>query len=171
MDFKVGDRVRFLDEEGWAIVLKVNAKEALVKDSDGFERTCPLIELVKHRDIKTDHISIKAIDLGNRSINRRGNSSLPIIDLHIENLVDSHRDMSNHEIVTKQLQKFSSFLVSTKTKKENRIIVIHGVGEGVLKREIKEIILGMPGAEMYDADYLQFGRGASVIERKFNIKY
>ena len=45
-----------------------------------------------------------------------------------------------------------------------KIVVIHGVGEGVLRHEIrKELDIYHPYFEYYDASYDQFGYGATEI--------
>ena len=44
--------------------------------------------------------------------------------------------------------------------------MIHGVGNGKLKSEIKSCLQGRPGYEMNDANFSQRGVGASYIDIK-----
>jgi dsDNA-specific endonuclease/ATPase MutS2 len=48
------------------------------------------------------------------------------------------------------------------------MVVIHGVGEGVLKQEIrKELKEFYPHFDFYDASYQEYGYGATEIELKY----
>ena len=87
-----------------------------------------------------------------------------VLDLHIENLIDSHNGMSNSAILKIQMTHFKSFLNKSINKKQRKIVVIHGVGEGVLRHEIrKELDIYHPYFEYCDASYEDFGYGATEI--------
>jgi hypothetical protein len=58
------------------------------------------------------------------------------IDLHIEELVDSHSGLTNHEILSIQLERFEKELQYCISNGIKKLIVIHGVGNGKLKSEI-----------------------------------
>ncbi len=87
-----------------------------------------------------------------------------VIDLHIEKLTDDYRRMSNYEIVGLQLKIFEKYYQLAIAHHQHSLIVIHGVGEGVLrdeihnklrlKREVKSFV------NQYDA---RFGYGATEI--------
>ena len=51
-----------------------------------------------------------------------------------------------------------------------KIIVIHGVGEGVLKEEIRSYLSKQEGLEYYDADFREYGKGATAVEIHYNYK-
>ena len=72
--------------------------------------------------------------------------------------------MSNSQILNIQMSHFKSFLNRSIAKKLRKIIVIHGVGEGVLRHEIrKELDIYHPSFEFQDASYDEFGYGATEI--------
>ena len=76
--------------------------------------------------------------------------------------------MSNFQILNIQISHFKSFLNSSIAKKANKIVVIHGVGEGVLRHDIrKELDVYHPSFEFYDASYEEFGYGATEIILKY----
>lgn len=63
-----------------------------------------------------------------------------VIDLHIEKLTDNYRRMSNYEILQLQLKTFEKYYKLAVVHHQPSLIVIHGVGEGVLRDEIHDIL-------------------------------
>jgi hypothetical protein len=61
-----------------------------------------------------------------------------VIDLHIEKITSSTKGMSNYEILSLQLNEFEKFCDAATAHYQPSLIVIHGVGEGVLRDEIHE---------------------------------
>jgi dsDNA-specific endonuclease/ATPase MutS2 len=153
--FKIGDQVRFLTEEGEAIVLKISAEEAEVRDEHGFEYVYPLTQLVPVKKIQIKgEIRDKEVQAIQSKASKK-NQDFPRLDLHIENLVKQDRDLSSHQKFTIQIQHFKRFLIWNEEQKNARFLVVHGVGSGKLKTEIQEIVRGLPGATMYDANFSQ----------------
>jgi hypothetical protein len=63
-----------------------------------------------------------------------------VVDLHIEKLTDEWKRMSNYEIVSLQLKTFEKYYELALHHHLPSFIVIHGVGEGVLRNEIHDIL-------------------------------
>ena len=61
-----------------------------------------------------------------------------VVDLHIEKLTDSWKDLSNFDILTMQLSAFEKYYELAVLHHQPELIVIHGVGEGRLRDEIHE---------------------------------
>lgn len=178
MQFKIGDHIRFLNEVGSGIVLEIKSSTVIVEDENGFEMEYPKSLLVPIMSASEDELLNKVGDQSKINISikkplftpkKKGESEWKI-DLHMENLVDSHKNLTNHEIVTIQLNHLKKFIKTAETARIGRMVVVHGVGSGKLKSEIVQIINGINGAEIYDADYSEYGQGASIIERKYNIR-
>ena len=75
------------------------------------------------------------------------------VDLHINQLVKSPKGLSNHEMLNLQLDTARHKLEFAMSKRIQKVVFIHGVGEGVLKMEL-EYLLGRYGnIKYYDADY------------------
>ncbi|MBL7883158.1 MAG: Smr/MutS family protein, partial [Bacteroidia bacterium] len=85
------------------------------------------------------------------------------IDLHIDELVDDTRGMSNLQIITIQTKAFQNALELAISKKYHKLIVIHGVGNGVLKNEICKIIKNVYELPYADASLAMYGKGATQI--------
>ena len=58
------------------------------------------------------------------------------VDLHIHELLDDTTGMGNAEMLNYQLDVFRKTLEEYKQKKGQRIVFIHGKGDGVLRRAI-----------------------------------
>ncbi len=94
-------------------------------------------------------------------------SSKSFIDLHIECLVDNHTNLSNHEIVQKQMFACRSFVQKAIQSNKRKIVLIHGKGEGVLKAEIHYYLNRLVNQQsikmdFHDAPYSEFGMGGAT---------
>ena len=185
MNFKIGDKVRFLNSDGHGIITQILDSERVeLENNFGFIEEYKISELVSERkqeDYQTENLDFdnelkskinaektnkKNIDLKRkfRYLEKYGSKERSIIDLHIDNLIDSYNGMSNSAILKIQMTHFKIFLNKSIDKKQRKIVVIHGVGEGVLRHEIrKELDIYYPYFEYYDASYEQFGYGATEI--------
>lgn len=86
-----------------------------------------------------------------------------VVDLHIEELIDNHAKMSPTEILNYQLNYFVRCLESGIKNYLTKITFIHGVGEGVLKSKMIEILKEYENIRMKDASMNQFGYGATEV--------
>ena len=185
MNLKIGDKVRFLNSDGHGIITKILDLERVeLENNFGFLEEYKISELVperKQEDYQTENLTFdkeikskinaektnnKNFDLKRkfRHLQRYGSKEIVVLDLHIENLIDSHNGMSNSAILKIQMTHFKTFLNKSIDKKQRKIVVIHGVGEGVLRHEIrKELDIYHPYFEYYDASYDEFGYGATEI--------
>lgn len=178
MIFEVGEKIGFYAMKGHGIILRVLSLHSyLVKDSDGFERTVDKSEIIKIYSEDYD-ANLKYVDketTGKRSKKLQyfeknakgseGNGRQKIweIDLHIEHILSEYRHLSNTEILLKQMTEFKSFYQRALAQRVHKIIVIHGVGEGVLKNEIRTYLSKKENIEYYDASYLDYGKGATEV--------
>lgn len=89
------------------------------------------------------------------------------IDLHIENIVDHHAGLSNGEIVEIQMGRFETALETAIRSNSNRIVFIHGVGNGKLKHELrKKLDRKYPDHKYQDASFKEYGYGATLVYLK-----
>ncbi|MCH2230281.1 MAG: Smr/MutS family protein [Crocinitomicaceae bacterium] len=183
MQFSVGEKVVFLRESGGGIVKSINSKGLyIIEDESGFEKPYRSLDLAKiHGEdykIDDDHIALMHSEASFTKMNhtvhkeqltgKRKPVDVWEIDLHIEEITESHRGLSNAQILTKQMNAFKIFLNKARARSIRKVIVIHGVGEGVLKEEIRFFLDGVMGIEFYDADFRKYGKGATAIEIRYN---
>lgn len=182
MAFQIGEKVVFLNEVGGGIVRRIENSVYLVEDESGFERPFPPSELAMvHGTEYKSSASVKdkfIADITNSTLqhtvkkeNRTGYLK-PIdvweVDLHIESLTETHNGLSNAQILNRQIGMFKSFFSNAKSKNIRKLIVIHGVGEGVLKEEVRMFLGKQEGVEYFDASYSEYGKGATQIEIRYN---
>lgn len=87
-----------------------------------------------------------------------------VIDLHIEKLADDWKHMSNYEILSLQLKTFEKYYHLALVHHQPSLIVIHGVGEGVLRDEIHDILRLKKEVKSFVNQYHPgFGYGATEI--------
>ena len=91
-------------------------------------------------------------------------SQIVEVDLHIHELLDDFRGLSNSEILEIQMRKFREELENAMRKGVKKIVFIHGVGAGVLKLEIrKELDRMKKKLDYQDASFKEYGYGATLV--------
>ena len=85
------------------------------------------------------------------------------VDLHIDKLVESTAHLTNHDMLTMQLDTAKRQLDFAISKKIQRIVFIHGVGDGVLRAELEYLFRRYDNVKYYDADFKKYARGATEV--------
>ena len=85
------------------------------------------------------------------------------VDLHINELLDDCRGLSNSEILTVQLDKFRDELNKAVKNHNKRIVFIHGVGNGTLKNELRKQLEKTYKYKYQDASFKEYGFGATMV--------
>ncbi|MDA7558154.1 DNA mismatch repair protein MutS [Flavobacteriaceae bacterium] len=178
MSFKKGDFVEVIDEDfsGEVVfvtndlvtiqtnddfLLEFSPTQLIHKGNHQFLNAISLMNLDDRHKIVTDKVSPKS---NQRSAKRKErNKSVMEVDLHIEQLIPNSRGMSNYDMLTCQLETVKRQLAFAKSKKIQRIVFIHGVGEGVLKLEMEYVLKRYEDLTYYDADYQKYGFGATEV--------
>lgn len=89
------------------------------------------------------------------------------LDLHIEELVESPAHLTPHQKLQIQLDYFERELYNAIANNVKKITVIHGVGNGRLKYEVREYLKNVEEVKsIEDAPYKTHGFGATVIYLK-----
>ncbi|MGV3630937.1 MAG: Smr/MutS family protein [Bacteroidota bacterium] len=172
--FKLGEKITFLHDSGFGIVTEIiSPTQVKVRDDFGFEQVFYTKDLVKiHGSMEGDYTPVPKEEeqhkiRSNYSIQKdrssAGAKDYWELDLHIESLTEDHRSLSNFEIMKIQMGEFKRFLSKARANGIQKLVVIHGVGEGVLKNEIRNYLAQQEFLEFYDASYLEYGKGATEI--------
>ena len=113
--------------------------------------------LQKNRDSRPTHQPAKK--------SSRTENPVVEIDLHINQLLDTTEGMSAGEILNYQMSKFHEVLKQYATKKGQKIVFIHGKGEGVLRTAIeKELKTRYKSCTFQDASFQEYGFGATMVK-------
>lgn len=86
------------------------------------------------------------------------------VDLHIDALLDDTTGMGNAEMLNYQLDVFRRTLDEFKTHTGQKIVFIHGKGDGVLRRAIlDELKRKYRNYSSQDASFREYGYGATMV--------
>jgi len=168
---KIGDRVSVLDDNLSGYITSIGKQISVLID-DGFEMEFEPSELVvEHgvRELKSmihpDKETILEKNVEKRpaiikSKSKERNKPEMVIDLHIHQLVKSTKGMNAHDMLLRQLDTAKYHLELAISKRMQKIVFIHGVGEGVLRSELEYLFRQYEYLNYYDANYQEFGLGA-----------
>ena len=179
MKIKIGDKVETIDDAIKGTVTKIENDAIFMEDEDGFEFEFTKNELI----ILNADESINLGSLSNRSISdiarekegfkkRKAPSTKPkkrhrptfVVDLHIHQLTDSTKGMTNFDMLNLQLDTARGQLEFAIRERMPKLVFIHGVGEGVLKQELHTVLRRYNNVTFYDADYREYGLGATEVK-------
>lgn len=171
MSFKAGDKVKFLHEKGEGIVIRfVSTRKVIVELTEGIEIEVDVKELVAIAPISLADIPVKYKDApGGHSKHKSQPKSKPhsrdewVVDLHAEKLSGYSYSQSNQQKLSMQLDFFQEHLEKAIRSHVSKIIFVHGVGNGVLRQSIRDILKRYDGIEFSDGSYQKFGAGATEV--------
>ena len=152
------------------------------QNSDFFETPALMYDIVSN-DLPTKQVYVSAEELQDALIQKKavdtsskpqtiikrggGKNGIVEIDLHIGELLDDTHGMSNSEILNYQLDKFREVMNQYKNKREQRIVFIHGKGDGVLRKALlDELKRKYPDCRHQDASFQEYGFGATMVTIK-----
>ena len=172
-----GDKIAVLDEDLEGKVISVINGEVEIETTEGFALTFSEKDLVKLHGSISDILpeDVDSIDevIKEKEASKKRKSvrvkpkerNLPPmeVDLHIGKLVARSGGMSNYEILNVQMDTAKRQLEFAIRKRLQKIVFIHGVGEGVLRAELETLFSRYENLKWYDADYQKYGLGATEV--------
>ena len=178
MNFKIGDFVLVLDEDMSGIIKNISDDVITIESEDGFDLEFSASELIKTNSstvLRHEAFSNKsAKDIISEKESGKKKKSIGIkpkervkpameVDLHIHQLTNSVKGMTNHDMLTLQLDTAKRQLEFAIRKRIQRVVFIHGVGEGVLKIELEYLFGRYNNVKFYDANLQKYGLGATEV--------
>jgi hypothetical protein len=175
--YKPGQKVVFIDEPGEGKILEIRSKGFyLIEDEYGFQREYPGHKIAPIRIPGEKLSTIQHVPKENTSpVQKRTppkhNSRPVVIDLHIHELVERYEHWTNTEIVNYQMEFLKKQLDVLMKKRVRVVHIIHGVGEGVLRSEVRKFLRKFVDCEINDMSYTPKGFGATefIIRYKGNV--
>ncbi len=98
-----------------------------------------------------------------KHVSKKMEQSVWEVDLHVEELTDNHRHLTNGEIVDLQLKHARAIIEKAKKNKINKVVFIHRKGKGTLRQELLNLLAGYTNLEWYDASFKRYGGGATEV--------
>ena len=152
--------------------------------SDFFEEPALIYDIVKD-DVPAKQVYVSAEEIQSALLQKKfvdkpksqpivkpnhgqsGKNGIIEVDLHIDSLLDDTHGMSNSEILNYQLDKFREVIEANKEKREQKIVFIHGKGDGVLRKAIIDELKRKHSNYRYqDASFQEYGFGATMVTIK-----
>ncbi|MDO1514188.1 DNA mismatch repair protein MutS [Maribacter confluentis] len=171
--FQIGDIVETIDDVIKGRVNAINGKDITIISDDGFPLVYEPHELVlMANDIRVSNFDIARIKK-EKEIPKRKKSTIVKpkernapkmeVDLHINQLVKNPKQLDNYAILNLQLETAKRQLDFAIAKRIQKIVFIHGVGEGILKEELRYLFNKYGNIKYYDAEYQKYGLGATEV--------
>ncbi|NMH86076.1 Smr/MutS family protein [Flavivirga algicola] len=178
MPFKLGDFVSVVDEDLSGVIKQISGNTISIETTDGFLLDFQSDELVMDKAGSTlakelfsqttigNVVAEKEQPLKRKQPKTRAKDRYEPtmeVDLHISKLIKSSKGMSKHDMLTLQLDTAKRQLDFAIRKRIQKIVFIHGVGEGVLKVELEYLFGRYNNIKFYDANYQKYGLGATEV--------
>ncbi len=183
--FKIGEKVAFVDEVGGGTVIELlGATHVKVRTHDGFEidravkglvhdlrgREHVLYKVTEHQagmvaanDLLEEKRKRNVIARPGKTPKKPEDNSVAEVDLHLHELIDDERQLSDAEKLSYQLSFFERRLNAAIRDGKKKLIVIHGVGEGILREEVRKVLQYYDNVQFHDADMRKYGAGATEV--------
>ncbi len=170
-----GDWVEVLDDNLSGKVTSIEGQQITIETSDGFQMVFQENELVKiptENQIKVDKASLRSALEEKRIIKKNSKRKTKVkerniaameVDLHIHQLTDSTKNKNKFDLLNLQLETAKRQLDFAIKKRIQKVVFIHGVGEGVLRAELETLFNRYENLKFYDADYQKYGLGATEV--------
>ena len=162
--FEIGDKVKFIRSNDYGVIQSIiSERKVQVEDSSKFLSIVNIDEIIPF-DKSTNSVS----SYGNFTSNKEKNynaknlkkviSNLNVVklDLHIENLSADYHMMTNFEIIQIQIKKCEDLIMKSLNSNVHKLIIVHGIGEGVLKKEVHDLL------DRYQLRYFESLNGGST---------
>jgi hypothetical protein len=176
-NFQIGDKVSVLDEAIDGVVTGINSDQITIETEDGFPMTYFVNKLVKNNisnDLKgfisnaaISQVKLEKQEEKKRSFTKDKKSTREVfaleVDLHIEKLVPNKNGLSNYDILNIQMDTAKRQMDFAIRNRIPKLVLIHGVGEGVLKSELDFLLRKYENITVKEANYQKYGQGAMEV--------
>ena len=175
------DNKSFLFKPAVSVELRIDTvkfyKLHTFRESIFFEEPSLIYDIVKD-DVPAKQVFVSADDIKDALLKKREpepqavkqsqpkkvKNEIVEVDLHAHELLDSTAGMSNGEILNYQLDVFRKTLEEYKNKKGQKIVFIHGKGDGVLRKALlQELKYKYKNYQSQDASFREYGFGATMV--------
>lgn len=176
-NFEIGDKVSVLDDAIDGTIVAINEPKITIETTDGFMMTYFVNELVKINNFNELKGFISTLDISKvksekeevkkRQTVKEKKSKKEIhtleVDLHIEKLIPNKKGLSNFDILNIQVDTAKRQVDFAIKNRIPKVVLIHGVGEGVLKSELEFLLNRYENISIQEANYQKYGQGAMEV--------
>lgn len=169
--FQKGDIVKAIDDDVKGKIIKILDAEITIQDENGFEYIFDAKDLILDRELRyefDENLKTEIHEKPKFKTFRKSHRSPYLIrevDLHIEFLKPDHAHYNQTEKLQIQLDVAREEIEKAMNEDQIRLILIHGFGKGILKKELTNLLYRYTNVEFYDASFKDYHGDA--IEVKF----
>ncbi len=173
---QINDKISVLDENIIGVIVQITDDIVTILCDDGFEMDFESSQIVVMDNLLSKNAFAKVssrevLQAKQETVKKKSLRIKPKervkpameVDLHIHQLVPTERGMSAHDKLNIQVDTAKRQLEFAISKKIQRLVFIHGVGEGVLRAELEYLFRRYDNVIYEDADFQKYGRGATML--------
>lgn len=176
MEIKLGDIVEVIDEDLSGEVIAIEEDYLVFASADGFEYRYHKSAVFCFKEGQLIHskeivhsseefiVEDKKVENHSHQLTIVFSGKIPVFDLHLEELAPQTVFSNLHDALIFQLEYAEAVLSQAARKRIRRFVFVHGVGKGVLRKELRNLLKEKyTGVEFFDGNYSKFGAGATEI--------
>lgn len=121
------------------------------------------------KPVVTERLQPQKVAKPKQQVKAKRRSTVPAspqteVDLHIEKLVSSTQGMSNADMLITQLGALHTHLRMAINARQERLVIIHGLGKGKLRDEVHRVLKETPEVKNFGNEYHgRYGFGATEV--------
>lgn len=181
MKIEQGDYLFAIDDDLEGEVIHIDGASITLLCQDDFEHTFMDYELFRKSEEGAEHKKKKfTLESESNAIIVKKQYAYPVVqltgkkpevDLHLLELAPKSNFQNDHEALLFQLEYVKSTIETAMRKRIRRVVFIHGMGKGKLRRELRQLLKReYSNVEFFDASYQKYGHGATEINiHQFNL--
>lgn len=149
------------------------SKESYYRENEYFDEKAIIFHLLKNEKDSANEVIVpptvieeKRIADGNpvRSVRKEPVQDTLQVDLHFDPESVQNGALAPAAILALQMSRFHAAIEEAISKNLKRLVVIHGIGQGTLKMQIrKDLQEKYPGYVFQDASFKEYGFGATMV--------
>ena len=168
-----GTKVRPIEEAEIYVVTEISGTTVTAVDEHGFNYQFEAADLVPVLENSPMRAALRFDAVHKKEADRVEKPSQPHqknrpknyveFDLHAGVLLGNTAGMSNHRILTEQLEYAREMLEKARRNGDFYVVFVHGKGKGRLRSELHKMLAGIEKIEFFDAEYSRFSSGATEV--------
>ncbi len=162
---QIGDKILVVDDDLRGVITKIEGDKVTFMSDEGFEYVYPKNKIVVvNTDIENLFLqgNPRKNIVSNKVVSKKKMAKKPpVFDLHIEKIQPKHQHLSAGQKLQIQLNEANRIVRKMQLQKQKSFILVHGVGKGVLKKELIKL-LKTKKLGFEEASFKDFGHGSAL---------
>lgn len=150
-----GDLVSVVDKDLKGVVTAIQGNSIEIEDEHGFTYRFPKNQLVIQNHNIYQQVPVEAKKETFRKTSKKHQQAEFRLDLHFEKLVKNPKEYESWERIFIQKEKLMEAVEYCKANFIKKLVVVHGIGDGVLQNIVYETLHGISEIEFDDNPYFK----------------